>query len=156
MDVFDFLNGLSPWWWIAAALALGTIEILTFSFFLIWPAIAAFLVGILLWLFPEMSGAMQILIFAVLSAILTLVGRQWVMTRKPTSDNPGLNNRASALIGRNATLIEDLSGTALGNVEVDGIRWRARLDTEDGTAATGASLQIATADGMVLVLKTPA
>lgn len=156
MDVFDFLNGISPWWWVAAALALGTIEILTFSFFLIWPAIAAFLVAIFMWIFPEMSGAAQMLIFAVLSAVLTLVGRQWVMTRKPTSENPGLNNRASALIGRNAVLIEDFSGTAMGNVEVDGIRWRARLESEAATAKTGASLRIMSADGMVLVLAAPA
>lgn len=155
MDVFDFLNGISPWWWVAAALALGTIEILTFSFFLIWPALAAFFVAVFMWIFPEMSGATQILIFAVLSAVLTLVGRQWVMTRKPSSENPGLNNRASALIGRNAVLIEDLSGTALGSVEVDGIRWRARLEDEGDTAATGASLKIASADGMVLVLSAP-
>lgn len=155
MDVFDFLNGISPWWWVAAALALGTIEILTFSFFLIWPGLAAFCVAIFLWLFPEASGATQILIFAVLSAVLTIAGRQWVMNRKPTSENPGLNNRASALIGRNAVLVEDLSGTALGNVEVDGIRWRARLEGEGDTAATGASLRIASAEGMVLVLSTP-
>ena len=155
MDVFDFLNGISPWWWVAAALALGTIEILTFSFFLIWPAIAAFLVAVLMWIFPEMTGAIQILIFAVASAVLTLIGRQWVMTKKPTSDNPGLNNRASALIGRNAVLIEDLAGTALGNVEVDGIRWRARLDKPEGTAASGASLRIHGTEGMVLVLTAP-
>jgi len=156
MDVFDFLNGISPWWWVAAALALGTIEILTFSFFLIWPALAAFCVAVFLWIFPEASGATQILIFAVLSAILTLIGRQWVMTRKPTSENPGLNNRASALIGRSAMLTEDLSGTALGNVEVDGIRWRARLASEGDKATTGTSLQIMSAEGMVLVLAAPA
>lgn len=155
MDVFDFLNGISPWWWVAAALALGTIEILTFSFFLIWPALAAFFVAIFLWIFPESSGATQILIFAVLSAVLTLIGRQWVMSRKPTSENPGLNNRASALIGRNAVLIEDLSGTALGNVEVDGIRWRARLESDGETAATGTSLRITSTEGMVLILSTP-
>ena len=155
MDVLDFLNGISPWWWVALALALGTIEILTFSFFLIWPGIAAFFVAVLMWIFPEMSGALQILAFAVMSAILTLLGRQWVMTKKPTSDNPGLNNRASALIGRNAVLIEDLSGDVLGNVEVDGIRWRARLDNPDSNAASGASLRVNSADGMVLILTAP-
>lgn len=156
MDVFDFLNGISPWWWVAAALALGTVEILTFSFFLIWPAIGAFVVAVLMWIFPEMSGATQMLVFAVISAILTLLGRQWVMSRKPTSENPGLNNRASALIGRNATLIEDLSGTALGSVEVDGIRWRARLEANDAKAVSGATLRITSADGMVLVLSEAA
>lgn len=154
MDVFSFLNGISPWWWVALALGLGTIEVLTFSFFLIWPGLAALVVAVALWIFPDMSGSAQILIFAVLSAALTIAGRQWVLSKKPQTENPGLNNRASALIGRRATLIEDLEGDALGNVEVDGIRWRARLSGPDSTAASGESLKITATDGMTLILSS--
>ena len=51
---------------------------------------------------------------------------------------------------------EDLSGTRLGNVEVDGIRWRARLDESDAKAGKGDALRVTSTDGMVLVLSTPA
>ena len=152
MDIFAFLDGISPWWWVAIAFVLGTIEILTFSFFLIWPALAALVVAVLLWMFPEMSGAVQLLWFSILSVVLTLGGRQWVLSGKPTSETPGLNNRATALIGRNAVLIDALAGGALGNVEVDGIRWRARLDSAEAAADAGQSLRIVSADGMVLIL----
>ncbi|MEM6662022.1 MAG: NfeD family protein [Pseudomonadota bacterium] len=152
MDIFDFLNDISPWWWVAAALALGAIEILTFSFFLIWPALAALLVAIFMWMSPGMSGATQIFWFAILSVVLTLAGRYWVMTNKPTSDNPPLNNRAAALIGRQAVLLDGLTGRGVGNVEVDGIRWRARLAVDEPAAEAGQSLSITDTEGMVLIL----
>ncbi|MEM7189071.1 MAG: NfeD family protein [Pseudomonadota bacterium] len=153
MDIFGFLTGISPWWWVAAAFVLGVIEILTFSYFLIWPGLAALLTAVMLWMFPEMSGSAQMAWFAVLAVILTLAGRYWVMTRKPESQTPALNNRAVALVGRQAVLIDDLAAGSLGNVEVDGIRWRARLSENADGAARGDRLRVASAEGMVLVLE---
>lgn len=152
MDVFGFLTGISPWWWVAVALALGTVEVLTFSFFLIWPGLAALAVAIMLWMFPDASGSAQIFMFAILSAVFTLAGRHWVLTKKPESESPGLNNRASALIGRTVRLTEELSGGQLGTADVDGIRWRIRLDEPGAAAGAGESLHVVSADGMVLVL----
>ncbi|MEM1152309.1 MAG: NfeD family protein [Pseudomonadota bacterium] len=40
----------------------------------------------------------------------------------------------------------------MGNVEVDGIRWRARLEGETSEAASGQSLKITATDGMTLIL----
>ncbi|MEM7190603.1 MAG: NfeD family protein [Pseudomonadota bacterium] len=153
MDIFGFLTGISPWWWVAAAFVLGVIEILTFSYFLIWPGLAALLTAVMLWMFPDMSGSAQMAWFAVLAVVLTLVGRYWVMTRKPESQTPALNNRAVALVGRQAVLIDDLAAGSLGNVEVDGIRWRARLSENAEGAARGDRLRVASAEGMVLVLE---
>ena len=152
MDLFGFLDGASAWWWVALALALGIVEVLTLTFFLIWPALAALAVAAGLWMVPDMSGTTQVLIFAVLSAVATLAGRQWVLSRKPASEDPALNNRAAQLVGRRAVLIDDLSGDALGSVEVDGIRWRARLSDGAGRASSGQRLQVTGAQGMVLVL----
>lgn len=152
MDIFAFMDGASPWWWVALALALGIFEILTLTFFLIWPALAALAVAIVLWIVPDMSGTGQIIMFAVLSAVATLAGRQWVLSRKPVTEDPGLNNRAAQLIGRTATLIEDLAGDTVGGVEVDGIRWRGRLTADITTATAGDVLRVQDVDGMVLLL----
>ena len=152
MDIFSFLDGASPWWWIAGALALAIIEVLTFSFFLIWPGLAALAVGILLWIAPEMSGSIQAMVFAVLAVLFTWAGRAYVLRNKPYSEAPGLNQRSSQMIGRTATVIDGFSAGGLGNVEVDGIRGRARM--ADGGAAPdpGQVLPITGADGMTLVL----
>ena len=90
-DIFQFLSGISPWWWVAIALALAIVEVLTFSFFLIWPALAALAVAVLMWIMPDMSGSAQLLWFAIMAVVFTVAGRQLVFLRKPTSDNPSLN-----------------------------------------------------------------
>lgn len=153
ISLFAMLTGISPWWWVALALALAIVEVLTFSFFLIWPALAAVAVAVLLWIFPDMSGSAQLLWFAILAAAFTVGGRQMVFMRKPTSERPNLNQRGSALIGRNAVIVDGFVAGGLGNVEVDGVRWRARMPDHDRNPAPGEIFGIADADGMMLILE---
>ena len=152
-DLFQFLDGISAWWWVALAFALGAIEVLTFSFFLIWPGLAALGVAILLWLFPGMSGNAQMLWFAVMAVAFTVAGRQLVFLRRPTSDKPNLNQRSAALIGRNAIVIDGFAAGGHGNVQVDGMPWRAKMMEGAERPAAGDILDIVEADGMVLVLQ---
>ena len=84
--------------------------------------------------------------------LFTWAGRAYVMNHKPTSEAPGLNQRSSQMIGRNATVIDGFSNGGLGNVEVDGIRWRAKMADGAGTPDPGQVLPITGADGMTLVL----
>lgn len=152
MDLFGFLAGASPWWWIAFALGLMAIEMLTFSFFLIWPGLAAVIVAVTLWIFPELSGTGQVLLFSGLSLVLSLAGRAWFLDRKPVSEVPGLNNRSTQLVGRTAVVIDGFDAGGLGNVEVDGIRWRARMADGQGEPTPGETLHVEEADGMTLIL----
>ena len=152
MDMFGFLAGASPWWWVALALALGVIEVLCFSFFLIWPGLAALAVGLVLWIFPELSGTAQLLGFAVLSAVFTLAGRWLVLNRPGATAAPELNNRAAQMIGRSAVIVDGFLEGGMGNVEIDGIRWRARMPQGSGQPAPGNVLNVAGAEGMVLIL----
>lgn len=155
MEIFSFLTGISPWWWVAAALALGIIEVLTFSFFLIWPGLAAAIVAVVMWIVPDLSGTMQILVFAILSVVFTLLGRQYVLNRTPTSETPGLNQRSAQLIGRNAVVIDGFASGGLGNVEVDGMRWRARMSEGATRPGSGQTLEIVGSEGMTLILSHP-
>ena len=79
MQILEFLNGISPWYWVAFALALGALEMATFSFFLIWPALASLIVAILLAASPELSPAVQVSVFAIGAIFLTFAGRFMVM-----------------------------------------------------------------------------
>ncbi|MGD1925126.1 MAG: NfeD family protein [Paracoccaceae bacterium] len=152
LDLFGFLTGISPWWWVALALALGIVEVLTFSFFLIWPGLAALAVGILMWIDPDLSGTSQALWFAILSVAFTIAGRQLVFLRKPTSERSGLNRRSAALIGRKVVVVDGFDNGTLGTVTVDGLRWRARMADNVADPAPGELLHVTDADGMTLLL----
>ena len=156
-DLFAFLDGASPWWWIALALGLGAIEMVTFTYFMLWLGLAAFTVGIGLAMFPAIPGTSQLLAFALLSILYTVIGWVYVMRRQPKEAHPGLNRRAAAVVGRQAVVTQAFSA-GVGWVEVDGVRWRARLagpDPDGGDAAppeAGATLSITDADGMTLIV----
>jgi membrane protein implicated in regulation of membrane protease activity len=149
MDLFASLQDISPWWWVAFAVALGAVEMLTFTYFLIWLSLAAFGVAAAMTVAPGMSGGAQLGIFAALSVVLTIVGRIWQMNRKAVeSDLPGLNRRSEKVIGRTGKALADFENGE-GTVVVDGIRWRARLAT--GSARAGQVLSVIDADGMTLI-----
>lgn len=153
MDLFGFLGGISPWWWIAFAILLGIVEVLTFSFFLIWPALAAVAVGVILWIVPDLAGTWQVLIFAVLSGLFTLAGRDWAVGVAASEKPSGLNDRAAALIGRQAVVVSGFDAGQSGTVEAGGVRWRAELAEAGAAPEAGRIVDVTGSDGMTLIVR---
>lgn len=147
-DLFSFLDGASPWWWVALAIAIGAVEMLTFTYFLIWLSLAALAVGGISAVIP-MTGQGQIIAFAVLSILFTVAGRFYLRrTRQKPSDSPKLNRRSDKLIGREGKALDDFDRNE-GVVLVDDVRWRARLAI--GEARKGDAVVVIDADGMQLI-----
>lgn len=152
MEIIQFLEGISPWWWVILAFALGSIEMATMSFFLIWPGLAALGMAGLLILSPDMSGPAQIATYAILSIVFTFIGR---FLFAKYGDGGGaadetLNNRSSLLIGRSAKVLEFDAGN--GAVEIEGTRWQARW-ADGQTAEVGASVRVTKADPMLVYVE---
>jgi membrane protein implicated in regulation of membrane protease activity len=147
--IFNFLEGISPWWWIAFGIALGAVEMATMSFFLIWPSLAALVMALILFVSPSMSGEMQVMLFAIIAIALTFIGRG-LMDR--FGDGGGaesvLNKRSEALVGRQARVLDFEAGE--GAVEIDGMRWRAIWENGSKGAA---HVTITGADGMTLLVQ---
>ena len=99
--MLDFLFGINPLWWLAFALVLGAIEMLTPTTLLIWPALSSLVVAGVLVLYPYLGGEEQLGLFAVLALVLTFVGR-WLMAkydyRRP--DKLKLNEPAARMVGQ--------------------------------------------------------
>lgn len=151
IGLFDALESISPWWWVALGIAIGAFEMLTMSFFLIWWGLAAIIMAILLVLMPSMPGELQVMIFAALSVVLTFVGRNYIAKHGDGAALvTGLNERSGALIGRSGKVVES-SGNE-GKVEIDGIPWRAR-SVEGAMPATGGSVEVTASDGNTLSVK---
>ncbi|WGI22551.1 NfeD family protein [Amylibacter sp. IMCC11727] len=154
MPFLDILEGLSPWWWVAAAFALGALEMLTGTAVLIWVALATLVMAALTALFPAMSGELQITLFAVLSIGLTFAGR-WALGRfgDGGETHATLNQRSNHLIGRTAKVLDYDAGSNSGAVEIEGMRWRATWAAGQ-SSATGETVRIRAAKGMNLTVES--
>lgn len=124
---------LDFWHWWIFAVVLIIVEILAPTFFALWMAIAAFLTGLLLFLFPEMQWEYQVMIFAVMSVISIVMWRRYYTNNPIATDQPMLNRRGEQYIGRVITLkmpIED----GQGKVQVDDSTWKIEgVDCPAGT-----------------------
>ncbi len=147
----EVLGGISPWWWIAGAVVLAGVEMLTVSTVLIWSALAAMTVALTLWIAPGTSGAAQLGLFALLSIGYTFIGRALVGR---FGDGEGrsarLNQRAEALVGRDAEVVSFRFHE--GEVSIDGVQWPARLEGEK-TPEVGEMVRVIAADGIVVWVK---
>ncbi len=151
MELFSFLEGISPWWWVAFGIVLGVVEMATMSFFLIWPAIAALCLALMNWMVPSLSGEIQISVFAILSVGLTFLGRAFLLKYGDGGEaNLALNARSNLMVGRHAEVVSFIGPE--GKVTIDGVHWRA-IWPEGSSAEPGSKVEIARADGMTLFVK---
>ena len=95
---------LGTWNWLIFGVILMALELAAPGVFLFWLGLAALLVGLVSFAFTP-SWQVQILMFAVFAAAAVPVWRRLSRSNAGVSaDNPFLNKRADALVGRVFTL----------------------------------------------------
>jgi membrane protein implicated in regulation of membrane protease activity len=141
---------LGTWNWLILGVVLMALELLAPGIFLFWLGLAALLVGLVSFAF-DLSWQLQILLFALFAAAAVPLWRRLARSSAALpKDNPFLNRRAAALVGRVFTLEKPIIDGA-GTVRVDDTVWRvAGPDTPAGSRvriveADGANLTVAAA-----------
>lgn len=146
------LEILGSWAWVAFGLLLVGIEIAAPSTILLWPGLAALVVGVITLILGTENTIWpwqaQVLVFLVLSLIIAYFGKQFVKTKKlEDSDEPALNERGTQLIGRTAVLDSPITNGS-GRIKIGDSSWRVTgPDTKAGSTvkvigADGATLQV--------------
>jgi len=137
------LFGGWTWWIIGAVLLVG--ELLATSIFMVWLGLAALSVG-LADVFLDLNWQTEVILFVVLSVAYVLIGRRYTRTRSTDeTDQPYLNQRMNAFVGRTAVLHEAIENGE-GKVRIDDALWRVT-----GTdAPVGSRVLITGGSGMVL------
>jgi len=147
----DFMADVQFWHWLILGLVLIGLEVMAPSTFLLWPSISAFLVGLLVAVFPGFGFSGQLILFAIMAVGSTVVWQIYFKKSTEATDRPKLNRRASQYIGRKVVLREDFQDGS-GYVSIDDTRWRAA--SEDGkNYATGVRVEVIAAEGVTLKVK---
>ena len=123
--IFENLNYMH---WLVLGLALVIIELFLWSVFLLWIGASAITVSIIFYLAPSTSGAMQLLIFVLISISVTYLAMKYYPIK--TVDNQ-LNNKAKSHIGKECEVMSIEDGIA--KVQIGKSLWFAKgLDLNVG------------------------
>ena len=96
--IFDNLNFIH---WLILGIGLIIIELFLWTVFLLWVGSSAITSGVIYFLFPNISGLMQLLIFAVIAISATFLAKKYYPVK--TVDEQ-LHNKAKSHIGKECTI----------------------------------------------------
>ncbi len=135
----ELLTELSPWVWISVGFLLGIVELLVTTTIFIWPALAAFLVGIAMFM-THLDFITQILLFLILTVVAALAGRYLLPKFEKISGGRNrsiLNDPTRRNIGEIGTVISLDENGGIG--VFGGVRWHFRL--QEGVSVDDKSIK---------------
>ena len=142
----QMLESMSATKWIIAGVLLLILEVVTGTTYILWPAVAALIVGFIAFILP-LGWEMQFLLFFILSAVLLVAGHKFVRPKMKGGEPSDLNDRARSMVGMRVKAIADFE-TGMGRVQVGDTQWRASID--EGTASEGQELRVVSVKGTTL------
>jgi membrane protein implicated in regulation of membrane protease activity len=132
--------------WAAIALLLFAAEALAPGAFMLWLGFAAATVFVAVWIIPGIPLVMQAAAFIVLSFASIQVYRSWFRgSEKDHSDQPALNRRTAALVGRVVPL-ERAIVDGRGRVQIADAYW----EVTGPDLPVGTPVRISGGDAMTL------
>ncbi|GGK79194.1 NfeD family protein [Amphritea balenae] len=145
----EWFSELTQWHWLTLGVVLLILEIIGASGFLIGLAVASFVLAGIAALELIVSWQYQLLCFAALGMIFTVL--YWRIFRRfnTQSDEPLMNDRAAQLIGRRLRLDSTLEN-GQGRVQIGDTFWKVEADDE---LATGTRIEIYDCEGMTLKVR---
>ena len=147
-----FLLHPTYWHWFTLAVILFGFEIMSMSFFLLFPAGAAIASGLVLMAWPDLDIRLQLGIFAILSVAATAIGRPLLVRARRTPREDTLNVRGRQYLGRRVRLDAALDA-GRGQIRLDDGWWNAVSDTGE-TIPEAAMVEITGVEGSTMRVRT--
>lgn len=141
-----FPESVAFWHWFVLAAVLLGLEVFAPGAVFLWLGISAAAVGAVMILAP-IGWEIQIALWGVLS-VASIVGWHFYRRRSPAarSDEPLLNRRGAAYVGRRFTL-ETPVVNGFGKIKVDDTTWKIACDRD---LPVGAAVVVTAAENTVL------
>ncbi|KEY60512.1 NfeD family protein [Serratia sp. DD3] len=138
------------WFWITLGGLLLAAEMLGAAGYLLWSGVSAVVVGIIVWLLPQLGWEWQGVLFAVMTLIVAYLWWYWLRRRpKFAGSSQVLNQRNRQLIGTRGTLTEAMQN-GFGRINIGDSSWRAQAN-EDLPAGT--EVEVIAVEGATLVIR---
>jgi membrane protein implicated in regulation of membrane protease activity len=145
--LIDYLVEWGKWNWLILGAVFFVLELLVPGAFMMWLGLSALLVGVISF-FAAWTWQYQLIAFAILALASIPLWRRFAHRVEGQVDQPFLNRRADAFVGRVFTLEKPIvSGT--GTVKIDDTIWR--LSGADTPA--GSRVKVVRADAATLVVE---
>lgn len=146
------LDSMDVWKWLILGVCLLALELFTGTLFLLWPAIAAIIVGLVKAVVP-LGWEMQLFLFAIITTAGLIWGEKYLRPRlNKDKAADGLNERGSGMIGQKVRAIADFD-MGRGRVKVGDTEWAAKLAS--GDAKAGDELKIIEVSGASVTVAPP-
>jgi membrane protein implicated in regulation of membrane protease activity len=140
----DWIVSLGAWNWFILAAVLFLLEVLVPGAFMMWLGLAAIVVAAIS-LVVTWSWQAQVITFAILALVSIPLWRHFARKVEKPTDQPHLNRRSDAYVGREFTLETPIIN-GVGSVRIDDTVWRA-LGPD---APAGSRVRVTRTDGPTL------
>ena len=144
--IVETMRGMGPWVWIVLGLVLLGLEILLPANYLIWFGLAAVVTGIVA-ILADVGWQASLLIFAVSSIVLVILGRRYFASNTAT-DEPLLNRRTEQLKGTEYVLAEPIVD-GVGHIRINDSNWRIT----GPNLPSGSRVRVVGTDGSMLTVE---
>ncbi len=145
--VMDLIASLGKWNWLVLAAVFFAIELVAPGSFMLWLGLSALLVGIIS-LAVDWAWQFQLVAFAVFALISIPLWRRFAHRVEKPGDQPFLNRRADAFVGREFTLEKPIVA-GNGTVRIDDTIWRLAGPDCPG----GSRVKVVRADSATLMVE---
>ncbi len=113
-------------WWTLGAIFL-IVELMLPGVYFLWLAIAASLVGLLVFIFADLAVIWQVFLFGLLSLISVIAWLTWQKKHPQKSEEPLLNQRMQRYIGKQASIVEPIIN-GQGKAQIGDTLWQVAGD----------------------------
>ena len=145
--MMELLMSLTMWHWLIAAAIFFVLELTVPGAFMLWLGISATLVGVISY-FVAWPWQFQLVAFAVFALASIPLWRRFAGRVERAVDQPFLNRRADAFVGREFTLEKPIVA-GNGTVKIDDTIWRLSGPDVPG----GSRVKVVRADAATLVVE---
>lgn len=145
---------LTAWHWLALALVLFSLEMMTGTWDLLWVSIAAALTSAFAAFAPSGIAGWegQLVFFTISTVALFIVGRTVFRNmRKNVEEHPTLNKRMAGTLGQRGVVANDFSG-GLGRVKLGDTEWSAQ-SVDGANLASGSPVVVEDTEGNTLKVR---